>query len=112
MKCNKILKLTIIPIVLLVAFMITASVYPADFIALPEYINRFDCLYDPQVLDAARFMYQSASFGIVYGIMHNITHKIYIGSTGDPSKRLHAHLKGGTSSNKHMQRAIEKYGLQ
>jgi hypothetical protein len=47
----------------------------------------------------------------IYAIIHNETKKLYIGSSINLAKRIFEHVKNIRSSNLHLQRAIEKYGL-
>jgi len=48
----------------------------------------------------------------IYAIIHNETKKLYIGSSINLAKRIFEHVKNIRSSNLHLQRAIEKYGLK
>lgn len=48
--------------------------------------------------------------GGIYAIIHNVTNKLYIGSSMDLSIRIISHIKN-RSSNIYLQHAISKYGL-
>lgn len=49
---------------------------------------------------------------VVYGIRCRVTSMIYISSTFEPRYRLPRHLEYGDKSNKNLQEAISKYGLE
>ena len=47
----------------------------------------------------------------IYAIMYNETKQLYIGSSWNLAKRIFEHIFNIGSSNIHLQRAVEKYGL-
>lgn len=75
---------------------------PSTFVSLPAYVARFEGLYDPNMVDTVRYLYQGATLCVVYGILNNLNGKIYVGSTSDTVSRFYEHLVSGVSSNKHL----------
>jgi hypothetical protein len=112
MKMSRTTLIYVLPLVFLVAFRIVTMSLPSDFVSLPDGINCFDDLSNPDLLNQPRLVYRGASVGVIYAIIIRINNKLYIGSTSDPFDRFYRHLVTGRRSNRHLQRAIAKYGLQ
>lgn len=102
----------ILPTVVFIAIIIVYMTPSDSFISLPAYIARYEGLYDPNVVDTVRYYYRGATLGVVYGIVNNINGKVYVGSTFHAVKRFYEHLVSGFNSNKHLQHAINLYGIQ
>jgi hypothetical protein len=80
------------------------------FIDIPSSINSYSNLDNIETIIQIRKSFKNKA--VIYGIANNLNNKIYIGSTTNSDKRFFYHLiKGGRSSNKHLQSAIKLIGL-
>lgn len=101
----------VLSVSMLIAFLISSISLDPSYVALPDFVKLFDDLHNREVVDAARYMYKGVAFGVVYGIINKVNHKLYVGSTSDTATRFYEHLISGQNSNAALQSAIGHYGL-
>lgn len=102
---------SLIMIVILAIIITSYYTLPSGYIALPDYIMIFRDLDNREVVDFIRYMYKGLCFGVIYGIVNEVTKQIYIGSTRVPEKRVYEHLVSGINSNLYLQNSIAYYGI-
>ena len=81
-------------------------------LVIPSFLTKHTGLQLPRNVERMRFNYKYVA--IVYGIVCEVTNKIYVGSTWDPVKRFNKHLiqLDTNASNIGLQNDIAKHGLE